>query len=135
LFPPRRARAITLIRACSRRHRFLQSFEQDARCLPSMKGPVFHAHQGEGSLRFGSEVDPAGVVNLVKNSLNVSPDGLAHLGQSMLTETAWSVFVETRVRGARGGSASTFSSGSCAWPMQACRRSGSAWACDLRSIV
>lgn len=89
------ARAITLHPRLQMPAPFLQSFEQDARVLAEHEGVRYSMlHQGEGGVSFDPKWIRQVLLNLVKNSLNVSPAGSHIRVQSTLTETAWSVFVE-----------------------------------------
>jgi two-component system heavy metal sensor histidine kinase CusS len=89
------ARAITLHPRSQPPAPFLQSFEQDARVLAEHEGVQYSMlHQGEGVVAFDPKWMRQVLLNLVKNSLNVSPAGSHIWVHSTLTETAWSVFVE-----------------------------------------
>jgi signal transduction histidine kinase len=89
------ARAITLHLQSQPPLPFLQSFEQDARVLAEHEGVACSvAHQGEGVVAFDPKWVRQVLLNLVKNSLNVSPAGSHISVQSALTPAVWTVSVE-----------------------------------------
>ncbi|MEA3181427.1 MAG: two-component system, OmpR family, sensor kinase [Gammaproteobacteria bacterium] len=89
------ARAITLHPQSQPPLLFLQSFEQDARVLAEHEGvECVVAHAGEGAVAFDPKWIRQVLLNLVKNSLNVSPADSRIAVESALTATAWTVSVE-----------------------------------------
>jgi signal transduction histidine kinase len=89
------ARAITLHPQFQPPLPFLQSFEQDARVLAEHEGVACSvAHQGEGVVAFDPKWIRQVLLNLVKNSLNVSAAGSHISVQSALAAAVWTVSVE-----------------------------------------
>jgi signal transduction histidine kinase len=89
------ARAITLHPQLQAPTPFLLSFEQDARVLAEHEGvQCTLIHRGEGAVSFDPKWIRQVLLNLVKNSLNVSPSG-SHISiLSDLSEAGWTVSVE-----------------------------------------
>lgn len=89
------ARAITLHPQSQPPLPFLQSFEQDARALAEHEGiQCSIVHRGTGAVAFDPKWIRQVLLNLVRNSLNVSPAGSHVAVQSELTESVWRVAVE-----------------------------------------
>jgi signal transduction histidine kinase len=89
------ARAITLHPQPQAPTPFLLSFEQDARVLAEHEGvQCTLIHRGEGAVSFDPKWIRQVLLNLVKNSLNVSQSG-SHISiLSDLSEAGWAVSVE-----------------------------------------